>query len=610
MLPWMGAGMVEDNSEILLGRTVEKVAVIIVHGIGEQRRFEFLEEETRKIVNAIIATYGARRRDVTPTLTTGSSDAYLGDQQDWTSGATAPLHALVELDQDTIIDIAFHEVWWADINEAPTIGKQLRFWAWGLSLAGIASHDTSSLPGAVLTRAPQNAGMLKWRNRLRMAFISSLFGLSAFSVAFINLIIKQFGLSALPATATIVNYLSGVKLYNQNIRAEGSPMDGPDEPPRAAIRRRMIRAMIDVARGDYNRWYILAHSLGTIVAWNGLMETADALPNYLDQKTWGELQSPLRGSREDAFDINAMMPNRPLWLDNHDIIDRKALFEKFRGILTYGSPLERFCALWSASVPVNLQEYVFNGAEWINVYDPTDPVGTWLSDYDPESPKQVAHNANQISPGKTALKPQNFPCRASPFLLYSHLCYLRSPHPGHADAETFLVRQIARWLVKDESLAGQIDRATKSPSRFWLPHKNTLKETQRAVIGRAISAYSQAVSVAAALTIFTVLWIKYIIGWAARLVGAYLPAQISSSVADLWSKFSGIAAWFANLLVAHLGLPPGIADFLGDAILLWLVIIVVVGGASWINHLLSTNTQEQLKKSIAVQKTRDQPRFR
>ena len=61
MLPWMGAGMVEDNSKILLGRTVEKVAVIIVHGIGEQRRFEFLEEETRKIVNAIIATYGARR---------------------------------------------------------------------------------------------------------------------------------------------------------------------------------------------------------------------------------------------------------------------------------------------------------------------------------------------------------------------------------------------------------------------------------------------------------------------------------------------------------------------------------------------------------------------
>ena len=63
-------------------------------------------------------------------------------------------------------------------------------------------------------------------------------------------------------------------------------MDGPDEPPRAAIRRRMIRVMIDVAKADYDRWYILAHSLGTVVAWNGLMEIQQALPNYLDRKCW------------------------------------------------------------------------------------------------------------------------------------------------------------------------------------------------------------------------------------------------------------------------------------------------------------------------------------
>lgn len=49
-------------------------------------------------------------------------------------------------------------------------------------------------------------------------------------------------------------------------------MDGPDEPPRAAIRRRMVPTMVDVAAAGYDRWYILAHSLGSVVAWNGLME--------------------------------------------------------------------------------------------------------------------------------------------------------------------------------------------------------------------------------------------------------------------------------------------------------------------------------------------------
>ena len=105
-----------------------------------------------------------------------------------------------------------------------------------------------------------------------MGYVSVLFGFSAFSIALVNLILKQLNFAPLPLTETIVNYLSAVKLYSQTKRAGGSPMDGPDEPPRAAIRRRMIRVMVDVAEAGYDRWYILAHSLGTVVAWNGLME--------------------------------------------------------------------------------------------------------------------------------------------------------------------------------------------------------------------------------------------------------------------------------------------------------------------------------------------------
>src|SRR5215207_6059359 len=265
------------------GKPVEKVGVLVVHGIGEQRRFAHLESETRNIVNAIIANYGARRRDVTVTLSTGTGDAFQGEQSSWVSGAEAPLHALVEFDHENkIVDIAFHEVWWADVNEKLTLGKQVRFWLWGLSMPGIATHNEPFLPGAAgTTRRPDRAGELTWLQRFRLGYVAMMFAFSAFSIALINLILKRLNFEPLLSTGVIVNLLSGVKIYSQHSRAGGSPMDGPDEPPRVAIRRRMVRAMVDVAAADYERWYILAHSLGSVVAWNGVMETAETLPNYL-----------------------------------------------------------------------------------------------------------------------------------------------------------------------------------------------------------------------------------------------------------------------------------------------------------------------------------------
>jgi hypothetical protein len=80
------------------------------------------------------------------------------------------------------------------------------------------------------------------------------FGLSAFSIALVNSMLKRLNFDPLLSTGIIVNYLSGVKLYSQHTRAGGGPMDGPDEPPRATIRRRMVRAIVDAATAEYDRW--------------------------------------------------------------------------------------------------------------------------------------------------------------------------------------------------------------------------------------------------------------------------------------------------------------------------------------------------------------------
>lgn len=453
-------------------------------------------------------------------------------------------------------------------------------WAWGLSLAGIATRRGQFLPGAKnRTRLPANAGILPWRNRLRMIFVSMLFGFSAFSIALINMILKRLDFAPMLSSDVLVNYLSGVKLYSQDKRAGGSPMDGPDEPPRAAIRRRMIRVMIDVAKSGYDRWYILAHSLGTVVAWNGLMEIQQALPNYLDQHCWDALDnSPLRNVSDGAFNVNAMLPNRPLWVGPRAIIKRDALFEKFRGILTYGSPLERFCALWSPMVPINKSEDPFReGTEWVNVYDPTDPVGTWISDYNPIPPEPPR-------PGYKTLKPYNFPCRASPLLLYSHLCYLKAPQPNAPDGEDFLVNQVARWLVTGESLVAQIAAVKgKNDKSFWMPCSKDKDETERLVRRRVIGRIVQDVIVAVLLTLLTVLSLNF----------AIYPAVIG--ILD-WVRLSCLAAPVTKLIGDIASGHSLWVDFAIETGALVTTTGVVVGLASWWRHRQSTKEHEDLRE--------------
>lgn len=569
----------------IAGKDVERVGVIIVHGIGEQKRFEFLEGETRKIVDAIIAQYGAadQRRLVTPTLTTGTGDAFLGAHSSWAAGPEAPLHILVQLKNGKTVDIAFHEVWWADINESLTLGKQIRFWWWGLSLPGITQHKETFLPGAAnRTRPPHHAGWLPWYNRWRMAFVSMLFGFSAFSVALVNMILKRLDFSPLPSSTILVNYLSGVKLYSQDKRAGGSPMDGPDEPPRAAIRRRMIRVMVDVAAQDYKRWYILAHSLGTIVAWNGLMEIEAALPNYLDQERWSAIKGKLGGTSEHDFNIDAMMPNRPLWLEPRDIIKRDALFANFRGILTYGSPLERFCALWSVMVPINKIEDPFHkDSEWVNVYDPTDPVGTWIYDYDPES-------APETRTDHTKLKPHNFPCRASWVLLYSHLCYFRSPQPNTPDGQDYLVNQVARWLVDGGKLHTVIETAVlKKERRFWLPRTDNRNKTESLLFRRVAWRGTQDTIVAVVLGLLTAFSLNKIIYPAITTILDWLHlSALTSAITDVVNLLAISNIYLVNVLI--------------EIAILMIVTALAVTIASVVQHYSSAEDHRQLIKKYQI----------
>jgi hypothetical protein len=403
----------------------DRIGVIFVHGIGEQKRFEHLDAEIRPLIDALTR----RPASVSVEILGGNASTLYADRDTWSAQPSASVRAIVRQADGRETHLCFHEVWWADINEPYSLRKQVVFWLWGLSVwfyPDVPRH----LPGWSVMQHPHFPGGRSVRRgvdaRLRLFFVSTLFLLTGASVGTLVVVAKRLlNLDAPNIVRIFVNYLSAIKLYNQPSAAGGGFLDAFHEPPRVSIRRRMIRAMADVASQNYDRWYVLGHSLGSVVAYNGLMENAQALANYLDESRWRMLKTDGRagaapeGSGYFLGDTAAMMPSRPLWLNARDVVFRDKLLEKFRGLLTYGSPLDKFAAIWPRLTPVNVKEPMFPAdAEWVNVYDPTDPVGAKLTAF--------SQTATGSALATHILVPNNLGYRSSPWLLLSHVRYLRS----------------------------------------------------------------------------------------------------------------------------------------------------------------------------------------
>lgn len=198
----------------------------------------------------------------------------------------------------------------------------------------------------------------------------------------------------------------------------------------------MIRALADVATGRCDRWYVLAHSQGTVVAFNGLMETAYSWPGYLDEARWGTLK--MRGmagpmAQGVAPPLPPFLPRRPSWADEREIAYRSRIFRRFRGFLTYGSPLEKFAGLWPALVPISREPAFPHEARWINILDPLDPVSGKL-------------DAFRGQPPKCCPPAVDYGYAAFWFLLIAHLRYLTRYAAPADDAATRTVK----WMLTDD----------------------------------------------------------------------------------------------------------------------------------------------------------------
>jgi hypothetical protein len=557
----------------------ERVGIVVVHGIGEQCRFEFLEEVVRNIAFALEADLG--KSSIQVIVNTDDNAAYRAEQKTWKGEGIATAIIEVVDKNGKHINLEFREVWWSDLDEPNSFRTFLSFWGWGLSLWSKPPYDDKKVGTASQDmRLPGRSVNSEQKKRLpdRDKALRPLHSLYLFLVSFVIFLLLPLLWVAGRALRSIlgfdirpdilVEYLGDIKLYQQDARLAKKPLvDLEEHPPRVAIRRRVVSAFVETALEDYDRWYVLSHSLGTIIAFNGLMETEKSLPNYLEKNLWKKWSNqrpshckfkeqdekePLTGGYMKKSlteeDRKKMIPRRPSWLELDDIIDRKELFSKLKGFITYGSPLSKFAVLWPSIVPLNKDELAFtDDFEWINVFDPTDPVSDFTRFFDSEGGEKAKKN----------LSPKEVPYKAGKAHLLSHGEYLTF----NQKRMNPLVRQISRWLISGDDFQEPLDKDRDKFYRWGWPEPK--------VLGRD----SSIVSVYFALGIFIWFLLGVVISFILSWIFPWFIDQTSNLFAQLNLDFD--LSWIKHLLSSPF-----------DFVMATIIIVFVVG---FIARLLKVN---------------------
>ncbi len=376
---------------------MRRIAVLVVHGIGEQKRFEFLETIASNL-------YRALRRDPRR-----RAKAYIelrrGDQV--TRGADAieswriaPAIVGWQVPAGEGIEVQFREVYWADLDLPASWRGTFKLLGWALGISGLRFFtDPVVGPAAKHGMCEPSYARKGWARlwvRARLFLVSLLFFYIVISVFLLDwLLLRRVSLFN-DFRKLVHNYLGDVKLYQDWFVRNDDRLETVGKKSRVTIRGRMIRAMVATAAQVHggrqseklDGYYILSHSLGTVVAFNGLMETALALPNYLGKEEWTALPAKLK-QRSSAPAPKEQMPVRPPWLRANDAIHRGRLFDRLEGFVTIGSPLDKFAALWPCIVRINGQALgARRRVPWINVTDLQDIVGSSIDLFEPCPPAQ------------------------------------------------------------------------------------------------------------------------------------------------------------------------------------------------------------------------------
>lgn len=480
---------------------MHKVGLLFVHGIGEQERFEHLRRSVGELAE-IVKGEGKRRVTVTD-RTKGWKRA--PDAPEFGPYATAPMtvHLYDQADPDPVVQIDCHEVWWGDLGARTTLSETIGFWWWGLGQwaapiyreldpTGMresrqvrsTTQPQETTADTPLAGEPPEPEILMPRGggkfvedfwvRARLAAAAFATILSVFSWTLLGKLVGM--IARVPFASLLVQYIGDVRVYERRAYPNtGLPSD-PGQPLRVPIRRRMVAQMVAMGTHHYAHWGVAAHSLGSVLAYNGLTETGHALPNYLTAKSWAELPGYYKDDptqrRRKPEKMHRMMPARPTWLADEDCISRRKIFAGLRCFFTYGSPLDKFAAIWPRIVatPDDQAPLPAPGGtaetdhkprrafppecRWINLYSDNDPVAGKLDAYQAEGLDEILPDLKNVG------------TRWDFHVGISHLRYLLSRERADSEAKRVVQRRaIANWLIDGEG-SGDIPGHAETGT-FW-----------------------------------------------------------------------------------------------------------------------------------------------
>ena len=435
-----GSGEPDQPSE----REVRRIGLVAVHGIGEQGRFEFVDALVRDLSRAFKAEAGEGAR-VSVSLR-GAGGSLMGAARPTLAEGPGPTAEIIVAKEDKETRVGIHEVWWGDIVDPPTPLQPLRFFAWGLAMWLAPLNDRPELkhskPGTVgeflvEPEPPEGRGFLAKLNvRVRLFFVGYLVIVIGIVLSLALALLRMITRQNIPDPVKIaISYMSDIKLYTQSTAPDSVPLDHLGQDARFAILARMVRTITDVAQQPYEHWWVLAHSLGSVVAFSGLMTPDGLIARYLDEKRWRRL-----ARRRLVFQDSTKIPSDtkvacPAWLEPNSCVSRTKLLEKFAGLVTYGSPLDKFAMLWPAVVPINRDQAAITGRPWLNFYDETDPVAGVLDSF------------GKVGKQDAVFRPKNIGYAAHSIPLLSHLRYLTVPSDSGERKTDSLSARLARWWL-------------------------------------------------------------------------------------------------------------------------------------------------------------------
>ncbi|HEX8625772.1 MAG TPA: hypothetical protein VF782_11935 [Allosphingosinicella sp.] len=445
----------------------KRIGLLFVHGIGEQARFEHLTGSVRELAELMLRAIP------------NSSVSVVDRTSGWTAapgvpdpGGRAPM-TLTLRTPDKHYEYECYEVWWADLGARSGIFDSITFWLWGLGQWAAPIYQ--ELDGSQMTKLPVAEGTTRSRLVTLPSSVAGKLGeeclarfrlaMAAFAAAFIGStwalakrVVELLGKA--PSPTLIVRYVGDVRTYEERARPGDSAISDPGQPRRVGIRRRMVSEMVTVAsREVLDDWWILAHSQGTVLAYNGITEIGHALPNYLPEDQWTALDPRFKDDPECARrgKVHAMMPARPPWLDDDDVISRPFLFSKLRGFITYGSPLDKFAGLWPRIVGTATDrlddQKPLAGCQWVNIASPQDPVAGMLCRF-PAGPDERLEGA------VPQVRNIAMPWRLNHGL--AHIQYFAAAERWVESGLERTKRSVASWLA-----GGNVPPAAEAPS-LWV----------------------------------------------------------------------------------------------------------------------------------------------